>query len=86
MWSDVAVAADDPGLPALAATAMRVAESAAELAARVRAAAVGDVDTKSSETDVVTAGDKAAERLVRDELARLRPGEVVLGEEAGASG
>ena len=86
MWSDMAVAAKDLGLADLAATAMRVAESASELVARVRASAVGDVDTKSSETDVVTAGDKAAERLVRDELARLRPGEVVLGEEAGASG
>ncbi|WP_133853607.1 inositol monophosphatase family protein [Labedaea rhizosphaerae] len=82
----MAVAAEDPALSHLAATAMRVASSAAELVARVRAEAVAEVDTKSSETDVVTAGDKAAERLVRDELARLRPGEVVLGEEAGASG
>jgi len=82
----MAVAAEDQGYSSLSVIAMRVAVAAAELAARVRASAVADVDTKSSETDVVTAGDKAAERLVRDELARLRPGEVVLGEEAGASG
>ena len=40
-------------------------------------------DTKSSETDVVTAADRASEQLVRDRLARLRPGEPVLGEEEG---
>jgi myo-inositol-1(or 4)-monophosphatase len=63
-----------------------VAREAAELAATVRAAAIGDVGTKSSETDVVTAGDTEAERLVRARLAELRPGEPVLGEEEGGAG
>jgi myo-inositol-1(or 4)-monophosphatase len=66
--------------------AIRVALEAAELARTARAAAIRDVDTKSSETDVVTEGDRAAERLVRRRLAELRPGEPVLGEEEGGTG
>nr|WP_253667826.1 inositol monophosphatase family protein [Streptoalloteichus tenebrarius] len=67
----------------LRAVAVRVAGEAAELVRRVRESAVTEVDTKSSETDVVTAGDRAAERLIRQRLAELRPGEPVLGEEEG---
>jgi myo-inositol-1(or 4)-monophosphatase len=63
--------------------AIRVASEAAELARTTRAAAIRDVGTKTSETDVVTAGDRATERLVRQRLAELRPGEPVLGEEEG---
>lgn len=67
--------------------ATSVAVEAAELARTARAGAVtDDVATKSSETDVVTAADLAVERLVRERLASLRPGEPVLGEEAGGSG
>lgn len=66
--------------------ATSVAVQAAELARTARTAALEDVGTKSSETDVVTAADLAAERLVRDRLAELRPGDAVLGEEAGGSG
>ncbi|MER7117049.1 inositol monophosphatase family protein [Saccharomonospora azurea] len=44
------------------------------------------VDTKSSETDVVTAVDTASERLVRERLAQRRPGDAVLGEEEGTDG
>jgi myo-inositol-1(or 4)-monophosphatase len=62
-----------------------VAVEAASLARTVRAAAIRDVGTKSSETDVVTAGDLAVEKLVRERLAVLRPGEPVLGEESGGS-
>ncbi|GAA0541035.1 inositol monophosphatase [Saccharopolyspora subtropica] len=67
---------------------MRIAREAAELARTVRDKAVADgsVDTKSTETDVVTAGDRAVERLVRERLAELRPGESVLGEEEGGEG
>ncbi len=70
----------------LRAVAAQVAREAAELVSTMREHAVteGSVDTKSSETDVVTAADRAAERLVREQLARLRPGEPVLGEEEGA--
>ncbi|MBB4684786.1 inositol monophosphatase family protein [Amycolatopsis jiangsuensis] len=63
---------------------------AADAAVLVRSAwealrAGGDlrVDTKSADTDVVTAADRESEELVRERLARLRPGEPVLGEEGG---
>lgn len=67
---------------------MQVAGEAAELARTMRDQAVADgaVDVKSTDTDVVTAADHAAERLVRDRLAQLRPGESVLGEEEGGDG
>jgi myo-inositol-1(or 4)-monophosphatase len=65
--------------------AVLVAQEAGELAATMREAAVTDVDTKSSATDVVTAADRAAEQLVRRRLAELRPGEPVIGEEEGGS-
>ncbi|MCT2583985.1 inositol monophosphatase family protein [Actinophytocola gossypii] len=65
--------------------AVSVASAAAELARTAREDAIRDVGTKSSETDVVTAADLAVERLVRERLAELRPGEPVLGEEAGGS-
>nr|WP_245650026.1 inositol monophosphatase family protein [Millisia brevis] len=48
-----------------------------------RAVADGAVATKSAPTDPVTIVDTETERLVRDLLARLRPGDSVLGEEAG---
>ncbi len=71
----------------LRTAAVRVAEEAAELARTIRDESVtgGAVHTKSTETDVVTAADRAAERLVRDRLAELRPGESVLGEEEGGA-
>jgi myo-inositol-1(or 4)-monophosphatase len=69
----------------LLAVAVSVAEEAAELAQRSRPAAVRDVATKSSPTDVVTAADLAVEQLVRDRLAAARPGEPVFGEEAGGA-
>ncbi|MER2093616.1 MAG: inositol monophosphatase family protein, partial [Saccharopolyspora rectivirgula] len=65
--------------------AVQVAVEAADLARTVRDESVteGSVGTKSTETDVVTAGDRAVERLVRERLAELRPGDAVLGEEEG---
>ncbi|MFC0431517.1 inositol monophosphatase family protein [Kutzneria buriramensis] len=65
--------------------AVTVATEAAELVRNARSHAVTQVDTKSSETDVVTAADRASEQLVRDRLAQLRPGEPVLGEEEGGT-
>ncbi|KUI11794.1 inositol monophosphatase [Mycobacterium sp. GA-1285] len=41
--------------------------------------------TKSSPTDPVTVVDTETERLIRDRLAELRPGEPVLGEEEGGT-
>lgn len=46
----------------------------------------GLVQTKSSPTDPVTVVDTDTERFIRERLARLRPGDAVLGEEGGGSG
>jgi myo-inositol-1(or 4)-monophosphatase len=51
------------------------------LADRVGEAIV--VSTKSSPTDIVTELDRAAERLIRQQLAAARPGDAFLGEEGG---
>jgi len=50
----------------------------------MRAAGVDVAATKSSLTDVVTAADREAERLITSGLRELRPDDAVLGEE-GAS-
>jgi myo-inositol-1(or 4)-monophosphatase len=68
-----------------------LARGAGELTVRLRAAGGSlGVDAKSSPTDVVTEVDRASERWLADELARLRPDDALLGEEgadrAGASG
>jgi len=65
--------------------AVRVAREAAVTARRMRDEAIGDVETKSTDTDVVTAADKAVERQVVEALAAQRPGDGVLGEEYGDS-
>lgn len=83
MWSDVPMV---HLRDTLLEVAVRVAVEAAELVESTRRSAVQDVATKSSATDPVTAGDRAAERLVRERLAELRPGDPVLGEEEGADG
>jgi myo-inositol-1(or 4)-monophosphatase len=73
----------------LKSVAERVAAEAADLVAGAwREMAAGRsvrVDTKSADTDVVTAVDHESERLVRDRLAELRPGEPVVGEEGGGT-
>lgn len=73
----------------LTEVAERVAVEAAEFVREAREAmSAGHVvamDTKSSDTDVVTVVDTETERLIRDRLAELRPGEPVLGEEGGGS-
>jgi myo-inositol-1(or 4)-monophosphatase len=61
--------------------AREVASRAAILVASTRWEALGQVDTKSTPTDPVTAADKAAERLVVDSLLAARPDDGVLGEE-----
>lgn len=87
--------ADRPTNDALAAVATIVAEAAAGhirvRRPRVlggiggRRAAVSDsvVATKSAPTDPVTVVDTETESLVRELIARLRPDDTVLGEEAG---
>ena len=69
----------------LLAIAVRIARDAAETAQRMRAAAITDVHTKSTATDVVTAADTAVERQVVAALRAERPGDGVLGEEYGDS-
>lgn len=77
--------AEDDNLRLLRLTAVAVAREAAELIKVNRPAAITRVETKSTETDVVTAADREAERLIRRRLAELRPGEPVLGEEEGGA-
>ncbi len=73
------------------ALAERLARGAGALTVRLRAGGgpLG-VDAKSTPTDVVTEVDRASERWLADELARLRPDDALLGEEgadrAGGSG
>jgi len=70
---------------ALLGIAVRIAREAAVTARRMRAEAITDVQTKSTDTDVVTAADRAVERQVVAALAAERPGDGVLGEEYGHS-
>ena len=74
----------------LAALATSVAGEAAALVRRYAEGRVEVADTKSSEVDVVTAADRAAEELLRARLRAARPGDAILGEEgedeAGTSG
>jgi myo-inositol-1(or 4)-monophosphatase len=69
----------------LLAIAVRVARDAAETTRRMRAEAITDVQTKSTDTDVVTAADTAVERQVIAALRAERPGDGVFGEEYGDS-
>jgi myo-inositol-1(or 4)-monophosphatase len=66
--------------PADAALAADVVRAAGLLAQELRASGL-QVDTKTSVSDVVTAADHAAERLVLDHLSTWRPDDGVIGEE-----
>jgi myo-inositol-1(or 4)-monophosphatase len=80
-------------LPArLRAVAEQLATEAADFARRRRAEIFGagagpppadSVQSKSTPTDPVTIADTETERLLRDRLEVLRPGEPILGEEGG---
>jgi myo-inositol-1(or 4)-monophosphatase len=76
--------------PELCDIAATLARRAGALVAEGRRRGTGRVDTKSSLTDLVTEYDRAAERLIVDELTRLRPDDALVGEEgtsrAGTSG
>lgn len=67
----------DPGDVALAGELVRAAGA---LALRMRADGLA-TEQKTSVSDVVTAADRAAERLILDRLAAERPDDGVLGEE-----
>ncbi len=68
----------------LLAVAVALARRAAELARSLRADGVTGVGTKTTATDLVTAADRAVERLIVDLLAVERPGDSILGEEFGS--
>jgi fructose-1,6-bisphosphatase/inositol monophosphatase family enzyme len=63
-----------------AALAASLVRDAGRLAARMRAEGL-TTEQKTSVSDVVTAADKAAERLITERLAQERPHDAILGEE-----
>lgn len=63
--------------------AVDLVRAGADRVRSMRDVAATGVATKSSPTDVVTAADRATERLIIDRLRVLRPGDDVLGEETG---
>ncbi|MGH3712609.1 MAG: inositol monophosphatase family protein [Micromonosporaceae bacterium] len=63
--------------------AVAVVRAGGESARSTRKAAIADVATKSTPTDVVTAGDRATERMIVEALRERRPYDEVLGEESG---
>ncbi|KGM14279.1 inositol monophosphatase family protein [Cellulomonas bogoriensis] len=67
----------------LAGIAEEVARAAGRLIREQRPTRVEVAGTKTSQVDVVTQMDLASEALIRAELARLRPGDGMLGEEDG---
>lgn len=90
--SDSAPDADD--LTNLRAVAESLAGEAAAFVRRRRAEVfgagdgdpvAGAVTAKSTPTDPVTVVDTETERLLRERLAELRPGDQILGEEEGGS-
>jgi myo-inositol-1(or 4)-monophosphatase len=74
----------------LLGVALDAARKAGALLRDGRPADLGVAATKSSQVDVVTEMDIAAEKLITDHIARLRPDDGLLGEEgasrAGSSG
>ncbi len=76
----------EPDLDGLLAIATGLACSAGALALSMRAGIRADT-TKSSPTDVVTAADRAVERLLVEGIREARPDDGLLGEEgAGRTG
>ena len=68
----------------LLSLAKRLAYQAGELTQATWRQAHDDVGTKSTPTDVVTAADRAAERLIVEGIVAQRPDDGVLGEEGGS--
>jgi myo-inositol-1(or 4)-monophosphatase len=85
------VTAPDGDVAELRSVAERLATQAAEFVRLRRPEVFGDgradpgdaVRSKSTRTDPVTVVDTETEQLLRNQLAQLRPGEPVLGEEGG---
>jgi myo-inositol-1(or 4)-monophosphatase len=79
----VTTAGGGPDPRELLAAAVEVVRPAAVQARQMRDEARGQVDTKTTDTDVVTAADRAVERAVVAALHERRPNDTVLGEEYG---
>lgn len=77
------MSSEEQDLGELSDLAREVATRAGELVRIGRAEAIGDIGTKSSVSDVVTAMDTACERFLIETLAERRPGDAVYGEEHG---
>ncbi|HET8681838.1 MAG TPA: inositol monophosphatase family protein [Micromonosporaceae bacterium] len=75
--------AGHPDAQQLLAVAVDVVRAAAVTAWAMREQGVGDVATKSTDTDVVTAADRAVEEQAIEALRAARPGDTILGEESG---
>jgi myo-inositol-1(or 4)-monophosphatase len=71
----------DMGWSELRELSVRMASDAGALALAERAAAVTDITTKSSQVDIVTAADKAAEAFITTQVERHRPNDAIVGEE-----
>ncbi|MFG1929843.1 inositol monophosphatase family protein [Mycobacterium sp. NPDC048908] len=84
---------NDTDFVELRSIAERLASEAADFVRRRRVEVFGNPDpdapasvrTKSTPTDPVTVVDTETERLLRERLAELRPGEDILGEEEGGA-
>jgi len=91
MCCDGTVTQNDTDPVLLRSIAEQLATEAAEFVLRRRVEVFGSprpggdatVRAKSTPTDPVTVVDTETERLLRDRLAELRPGEDILGEEEG---
>jgi myo-inositol-1(or 4)-monophosphatase len=73
------VSGHDPA--ALRDLALATAREAGDLVVRLRAEGVEVAGTKSSEIDIVTRADQAAEALVKERLLGARPDDGLVGEE-----
>lgn len=78
-------ATDIPDLQPFLRTAIRAARESARLQ-RAHQGSELEIDTKSSDTDLVTHVDKLCEARIRDVIAEAHPDHVVLGEEQGQPG
>lgn len=65
--------------------AVAAAREGAALARKYRATGVGDIDSKSTRTDLVTTADRAVEALIARLLLDGHPDDRMLGEEGGES-
>lgn len=70
----------------IAALANLLQEAAVkEILPRFRNLGSGDVRMKSEAIDLVTEGDEAAERLIKEKIGSIAPGAVFIGEESVAA-